>query len=429
MLPFLLTVLFGTLLGLSFYCKYLFWISLIAFLPLLVNGNFKNFTVFGLAFSLTAFLPLYPALNLVSDSWLISISAFLITVFLFFLYQFGLTFLINNPVRFLPLSYLLVELSRNYIPFGGFPLFSIGHIAGNFPFLNFSLYYLPVEVWSFLILLINWLIFKTFENWESEGRKYLALIVLTLLITAGLAFLSPSRVSNSNYRLTVAVINPKIPQKDKLENQQFLKPYLVNLIVRVPKNVELILLPETYLTEEDNVADFVKTFPERNLIFGAIRLKFNFKELQLFAENTVVFSERGKIKGIYIKRKLVPFGEYTPKGFSFLSKKIPYLGRIDYKPGSYSFIFNYKGLKIYPLICWEVFFQPAIPKMVNIAIVLTNNAWFNESFTNYHLLVSKIEAIKENKVLVLVNNGAFGAVVYPNAKEILLRKRINIVEL
>ncbi len=429
MLPFLLTFIASSLLALSFYYPSLFWVPFIAFLPIMVNGNFRNFSLFGLTFSLVAFLPIFPAIKLVCGNFAVASVVFLLLVFSFFLYQFGSVYLLNKLVKFFPLTYTFAEFTRNFFPFKGFPIFKIGHVAGNLPFFKYSLYYLPAEFWSFLILLFNWLIFKTLENWESGKKRYLVLTFSTLIVLLFLSYLSPSRNNQPYYNLKLAVINPKIPQKDKLERAHLLKPYLVKTIVDTPKNVELILLPETFLTEEDNVSQFIKTFSERNLIFGATDVRFSFQKLSLHAENTVFFSVKGELKDIYKKRILVPFGEYTPKGFSLLSTFIPYLGGLDYEAGKYAVIFDYKELKFYPLICWEIFFTPSVPKKVDIVLNLTNNAWFGELFTNYHILVAKVEALKENKIVLLVNNGSFGAVIYPNGNTILLKKKVNLVEI
>jgi apolipoprotein N-acyltransferase len=408
------TYLFALLGVLPFYIDQLWLLSFIAFLPLFVNKTFKNFFRFGVIYSFLLLLPFFEAFLLTVENPFFAIPLFGLTVFTFFLIQFGLTWVLTRLGVFLPLSFTIAEVFRSFYPFNGFPYYKLGEVWVNIPFLNLSLHYTTVFGGTFLILFINYLIYKVIENWETHKEKYFGILLTLTGILVVLSFVGWKNLKIPHHGLKIAIVQPFVRQEDKLRNEKFLKIYTTFLVSQVPCNVDLVLLPETALPLKD-IKDFVKTFKDLNLIFGTYKVEFDFTKLNLFALNLAVFAERGRIKGIYVKRILVPFGEYTPKGFEFLEKYIPYLANIDYKAGNKTAIFEFKGLKIIPRICNEVFYNfdaGILPG--DIVVVLSNDAWFYSPFVKEHLRAVKVRAIETGKVFIFVNNNGWSGIVYPN---------------
>ena len=408
------TYLFALLGVLPFYINQLWFLSFFAFLPLLVNPSFGTFFRFGIVYSFLLLVPFFKAFLLTVGNFFLALFLFLVSIFAFFLLQFGMSYFLTRLGIFLPLSFTLAELFRSYFPFDGFPYYKLGEIWVDVPLLGSNLYYTTVFGGTFLILLVNYLFYKTLESWESHGRKFLALIAVLFALLGVSALFREKNLEIPHYGLKIALIQPFLEQEEKLHNEEFVKLYTTYLVSQVPKNVDLVMLPETSVPP-DGIKDFVKTFKGFNLIFGAYDVKFDFKTYDLYALNLAVFAKKGKIEGIYKKRILVPFGEYTPKGFDFLGKFIPYFENIDYRAGNETVIFHFKGLNIVPRICNEVFynFDRAV-EVGDIVVVLSNDAWFYKPFVKEHLRGVKVRAVETGKVFIFVNNNGWSGIVYPD---------------
>lgn len=402
----------GCLTGITFYVPFLAPLIFLFLLPLYgTNKEPKHFLTFGLGFFTAAMLPLVKAFALITLSPPLTVLLFALTVTLLSLLQFGGSYLLDKLVRFLPLSFTLVEFLREKFLFDGAPYFLIGHLWGYIPFFNLAYCCIPAEGFTFLVFLISYLLYKF---WKSERWPYMLVLYGLLTLLGVIAF---SRVTASVYvpDISLTVVQPFFKQTDKLEDQRKLIPYLEFLIVQTPKE-GLIVLPETVLDYRDNPFLFAEAFPDRDFLMGVQRLRYNSTAGKIEALNEVLLIEKGQIVDRYVKRYLVPFGEYTPQGLHWLARFIPYLAGVDYARGQGFKTFDYKGIKIAPLICNEIFFLPQLEK-ADLITVLSNDAWFFSPFITYHRLLAKIEAIKTGRVVVFANNNGGSGIFLPNGGE------------
>ena len=410
----------GVLTGLAFYFPILAPFSFLSLLPLYFGRGLRDYLVYGFGFSLGATFPLLKAALIIAEVgagnlpiyYLIAafggLLLYLSVVFGFALYQFGLTWLLNRFVRFLPLSYTLVELVRERFFFDEMPYFLLGHLWGYFGFLNLSYRWFPVWFFTFLTLSVSYLLYLGYKRagWKTFFLPYIPFLLLGIT-----SYLALRKVSYTLPNFPITVIQPFFKQNDKLENQKLLLPYLELLLVKAPKE-GLTVLPETVLDYGENPEEFVKTFSDRDLLFGVQRLTYDERRKEVLALNEVILAEHGKIKGVYIKNYPVPFGEYTPKGFNLLGKLFHYFEGVDYAFGRGFKTFDYRGFRISPLVCNEVFYLPDLKG--ELITVHSNDAWFFGPFVNYHRLLAKIEAIKTSKVVLFVNNNGGSALILPD---------------
>ena len=119
----------------------------------------------------------------------------------------------------------------------------------------------------------------------------------------------------------------------------------------------------------------------------------------------------------YNKVNLVPFGEYTPLKniFSILSD-IMNIPMSDISHGSPNQPhMNYKGMIVYPLVCYEI----AYPSLINISnnkygiiVNLSNDAWFGDSFAPYqHLQIAQVRALETSLPIIRAANTGVSAVI------------------
>ena len=416
--------IFSLLAALPFYIPQLWFLTFIAFLPLFVRRDFKIHYWFGFLFSIFNYAFLLKAIYLTTHNLLLTAAIFIIFSIFFTLFQFGLPWIMSRLGVFYPIAFTFVEVLRLNFPFDGFPYGYLGKILVNIPFISLSLHYITVFGGTLFVLTVNWFIYKLIENWESSKRYYMAFLGISFLFVTSLAFIYKIRLKIPHYGLTIAIVQPFIKQKDKMGNisfREFYISYLLNYLEHYlhmsSKRLDLVLLPETIIPP-GKIIPFIRAFKDFNIIFGAENIFFDFKTLNLRAENLAIFSEKGKIKGIYAKEILVPFGEYTPKGFKWLENYIPYLANIEYKSGRSFVTFNYKNLKIFPLLCNEVFYFIGPIKNVDIVTILANDGWFGLNFPIRHLSEVKLRAIETGKIFIFVNNNGYSGIVYPDGSYI-----------
>jgi len=126
----------------------------------------------------------------------------------------------------------------------------------------------------------------------------------------------------------------------------------------------------------------------------------------------------GLSEQFYIKRELVPFGEYVPPGFGFIDKVVPIGG--SFIPGKdVSLIDLQIGEKTYQvgsLVCYE----DAFPRLAresaragaDVFFVATNNAWYGEEGgAVQHAAHSVLRAVENRRPVMRAGNGGWSGFI------------------
>ena len=150
------------------------------------------------------------------------------------------------------------------------------------------------------------------------------------------------------------------------------------------------------------------------LISGGVRGKIENNKLKQ-VQNSIFIFQNNKILDYYDKTILVPFGEYIPfKKFLPFIEKITH-GTIDFSKGKQNKTIEIDGLKISPIVCYEVIFPNRVIDKNNkpdIIINLTNDGWFGTSSGPYqHLVATKFRAIENNLPIIRVSNSGITAYI------------------
>jgi apolipoprotein N-acyltransferase len=129
---------------------------------------------------------------------------------------------------------------------------------------------------------------------------------------------------------------------------------------------------------------------------------------------------------VYIKRKLVPFGEVIP--FRSLLDKITSLPStmqpVNFTPGHRAVVFHVGKIRLGDVICYEVGFDGLVSSEVaagaNLLAVQTNDADFEidgqtgESLQQ--LDMARIRAIENNRAVVVASTTGISAIIAPDGK-------------
>ena len=146
----------------------------------------------------------------------------------------------------------------------------------------------------------------------------------------------------------------------------------------------------------------------------------------------LVEPERGLSAQYYVKRELVPFGEYVPPGFGFIDKFVPVGG--NFIPGNDVGLIDLdlagRTYQVGSLVCYEDVF-PSLARESALAgadlfFVATNNAWYGEEGgAEQHAAHSVLRAVENRRPVMRAGNGGWSGWIdsYGTVREVLVDGR------
>lgn len=345
----------------------------------------------------------------------------------------------NNGERlwiFLPLCWTILEWTRNYTPFNGFPWSHIAMSQANYTWLTQISDITGVWGVIFLVVLMNATAAKIWrDGWRSGLKNFFtlataAVLILTLSYGAWRTHAVERQAATAPH-IKVGLIQPNIPQDEKWElglverNQKVFSEAVGSL----EKSVDLIIWPETSLDKilsGSEIAFYPQemgvTLPNENRpysLIGAVTAQFRNNHEAHF-NSAVLLNAAGAILGRYHKVHLVPFGEYIPLEniFSFL-KPLAVIG--DFAPGSGAEPIELENTKLAPLICYEDIFPELTRAMVRkgagLLVNMTNDAWYGlSSAAHQHLALAQFRAAETKRAMVRATNTGVTAVIEPTGR-------------
>ena len=140
---------------------------------------------------------------------------------------------------------------------------------------------------------------------------------------------------------------------------------------------------------------------------------------------------RGPVS-IYVKRRLVPFGEVIPlRGLISSFSSLPALQPNDFTPGHRAVVFRIGRIRLGDVICYEVGFDGMVSSEVaagaNLLTVQTNDADFELDHqtgeTRQQLAMARIRAVEHDRAVVVASTTGISAIIAPDGI-LLARTRI-----
>jgi apolipoprotein N-acyltransferase len=130
----------------------------------------------------------------------------------------------------------------------------------------------------------------------------------------------------------------------------------------------------------------------------------------------------------YVKRRLVPFGEYIP--FRSLISKITSLTQLqpqDFVPGHKTVVFDVGQIRLGDVICYEVAFDDLVRSEVtagaNLLSVQSNDATYERlgpttAETGQQLAMARIRSVEFDRALVYASTTGYSAIIAPDGQVI-----------
>jgi apolipoprotein N-acyltransferase len=303
---------------------------------------------------------------------------------------------------------------------------------------------------TFLIALtgacLAWLVLRSlpWQRGPTSGRRPHASRVgpaLALVATAGLTTCGallptdPAATAAHGQTAVVAAIQGDVPRARDLPGELAAETTVTQNHVTATNRLaaqirrgaapkpDVVIWPENS-TDEDprfdpaiyNLISGAATAIDRPILVGAV--------LQDPERNTGVLWLPGKGPvAYYVKRQLVPFGEYMP--LRWLLDKItslPSLVPINFTPGHRAVVFHLGKIRLGDVICYEVGFDGLVRSEVaagaNLLAVQTNDAGFEldgqMGETTQQLALAQLRAIEFDRPVVVASTTGVSAIIDPD---------------
>lgn len=441
---YLLAVLSGVLLTLSFpkaEISYLAWIALV---PLLAACEHKSPMKAGkLAFvaGLTTYGGILYWINIVVTTYgklplFISLSVYLMLVAYLAAFFFVLFYLARKAelrgvpvVVSVPFLWVGLEFVRSFL-LTGFPWASLGYTQYRILPLIQVTDITGVYGISYLIVLANCVVclaIKVLKTRESRGRPYRSAAVFFVLFAAVLLYGSfRLRQEPVGVPLKVALIQGNIDQGIKWD-PAFMEETIA-IYERLSRRatdegaVDLVVWPESaapFFFQVPGPPSVRITSLAREihapLIFGSPAFDDS-GSLRRYFNSAFLLSSSGEVVGRSDKIHLVPFGEYVP-----LAKLLPFVQKLvegvgDFSPGVTLAALDIGKGKVGVLVCFEGIFpdlsRSYVREGAQLLVNITNDGWYGRSSAPYqHLSMVVFRAVENGVPLIRAANTGISAII------------------
>ena len=258
---------------------------------------------------------------------------------------------------------------------------------------------------------------------KHNGYIGIGLVLLVAPWAIGLALKHHAWTSPSGAPLSVAAIQGNIEQNIKWDPEQLnVQLALYRDMSFSSKHVDLRVWPETAVPVlKEYVEGYLGMMGEfaadrHSALITGIPIRQEVRHHKLYFNGITVL---GDGDGTYLKRKLVPFGEYVPLQ-DILRGLITFfdLPMSDFSRGpAEQAILQAKGYKIAPFICYEVVypeFAAGLSAKSDLLLSISNDTWFGSSIGPLqHLQMAQMRALEACRWMIRATNNGVTALINP----------------
>ena len=352
-----------------------------------------------------------------------AVLATLVVVLIMALYPAVLGYLLARwaptagPVRWLlvaPALWTLLEWVRSWL-FSGFPWLSLGYsqsdslLAGIAPYLGVFGVSWGVMLSAGLLL---WLI--------RGDRRWLVAVLGAVLWLGGWGLGRIDWVQAQGEPLRVSLVQGNIAQEQKWR-PDFLDKTLaryVELSLQAAEDSDVIVWPETAIPDfYEAMSEFVSALQaqaERSHTDYLSGVPSGSWESGVFHNSVVSLGSR---RGIYHKRRLLPFGEYLPlRGLLMFFRDFVDIPMADFTRGVVDQpLLQAGGHPVGVSICFEAVFgseiRLALPQ-ARFLVNVSNDAWFGDSLAPHqHLQIVRMRALESRRYIARATNTGISAII------------------
>ncbi len=260
---------------------------------------------------------------------------------------------------------------------------------------------------TYLVCLLAWLIALSLQDCRLS---YAGTVMALFLFCFSLELTRLHQDSASSTTIPIHIIQGNVPTAIKRDADATWKIYS-NLLTQSSDVDGLHLLPEGVLSyAAEDVSDLTQ-FHQPGILKNSI-IGTNLWVSQ-FSPSLIT---TGKVRGLYHKHRLVPFGESNPFSFLFpqsLKDRYPFLGTS--KALTSSNVLSFDETLVYPFLCYELFFSPTDKRQLaksELLVASAENTWYgNSAINDYFLMAARFRALESGKSLALALNRGPSAII------------------
>lgn len=440
-----LPALSGAAVSLAFYSEklaFLIFFSLIPFLYSILN-DFKIYKLIIYSFTLYFFSLIWTpnSVSIIADNFVIrllisiimiigvSLILSLLLTLPFYIFRFDPTSKIKTAFIF-PFIYIFGEWLQGSLYSLSFPWIKLGNIASPFTIFIQSASVFGTLFISLLILFIN-MSGALYFCFVKISQKYIFSIFSFFLTALNLLFGYFNigiEENESKTALSAVIVQGNYPKESKRNStpDETLQKYLDLIYSENLENADLILFPETsmhsliYKTHNLQQALYSLCSDFNALLLSGSQYNLNDKH---YNACMTVNSDK-EIDAAYIKRILVPFGEYDPFDSDLFN-----ISASDFSAGDECSLINSKNGDIGCAICFESLFSGAVSECVKngaeVIAILTNDSWLGKKIPLYqHHSHSIMRAVENNRYVLTSTNTGISSII-DNKGRIIKRSKLN----
>jgi len=427
MISLILSFISGLLTGLSFNLpniSFLVWFSIAPFIYAISRGRLKTSIFSGIIFAFSFYgFTLFWVANVTKLGLILLLSYLSVYSVIFSLFGRNLC---KKPLRLvaLPCLWVILEFLKESI-WCGFGWANLGYSQYDNFYLIQIADFAGTKLISFLIVMVNVLIFETFLSLKQRDRdpgmrknifkKTIFIFFVFVICFSYSAYRLDNLKESDSHK--ISVVQPNISQELKWE--PFSRFKIVDALSSLTEETEkgsLVIFPEAswpLIVDEDNFYELEQFIwgLDRDVLIGAVTER----EGQFYNE-ALQFDRKAKFRDTYRKIKLVPFGEYVPlREFLTFINVFNSIG--DMSRGDDFVSFSHREKKFSALICFEDIFPKHVMRFArgnDFLVNITNDAWFKgEPQASQHLSIMTLRAV-ENRISIIrsANTGISGWVSF-----------------
>ena len=398
----------------------------------------------GLAFGLAFFFPLLAWV--VNLAWFAWVALAIASALIFAVFAIAQRLLLS--LRWWPLAvagwWVAAEAFRDRWPWGGFPWGRLAMSQAGLPTQGWAAIGGP-PVLSFVVALtgatLAWVLVSALTDGRAGRRRPAAFAAVAFAATAGVSCLPAAlpldAVPASARTAVVAAIQGNVPRERSSLAAQLDSDLAVTVnhaaaTEKLARAVaagqrpapDLVIWPENstdidptqYAPVYQEIADAAAAI-DRPILVGAV--------LQNPERNAGVLWLPGKgPTAMYVKRRLVPFGEYVP--FRSLVSKITSLTQLQpvpFTPGHKAVVLDVGQVKLGDVICYEVAFDDLVRSEVqagaNLLSMQSNDATFERvgpitAESGQQLAMARIRAVEFDRAVIVASTTGYSAIIAPD---------------
>jgi apolipoprotein N-acyltransferase len=339
-----------------------------------------------------------------------------------------------------PAAWVALELLRNYL-FTGFPWVRLGTALHASRTLLQAASLAGVYGLSALVLAgaagLAWVVRRPRCSWA------LAHLSLVLALTLAAHFWGRERAraleadgTAGDAALEVACVQGNVPQGHKWKSDEaaaIVARHLELTRQAAGAGAELVIWPESSmpfaLRQNPEFAGRVREVARRSgvaLLIGSLDVRAAGAPGREVYNSAFLLGEDGRIRGVYDKTHLVPFGEYVPlrRLLFFASSLVEEVGDLRAGSGEQPLATQVgggatPGLGV--LICYEIIFselsRQAVRAGASVLANLTNDAWFGRTSAPYqHFAEAVMRAVETGRWVVRAANTGISGIISPSGR-------------